>query len=334
MKILVLGGTVFLGRQVVEEALIRGHEVTLFHRGQHGRELFPTAHRVLGDRDGELSRLGEATFDAVIDTSGYVPRLVRDSTSFLSQRAGHYIFVSTISVYRDFDGDPILESHPLAGLPAGVQDEEAMSGDTYGPLKALCEQAVRENFAGGSTVVRPGLIVGPHDPTDRFTYWVDRLARGGMVAVPGPRTRPIQFIDVRDLAAFLVHLAESRPSGTFNATGPSHALDMGTLVEAMRQAAHQSAEVIWLPEDYLLSQGISSWIEMPLWVPESPESRGLFRVSVEQALHHGLTLRPVPDTVATTLRWHRERGAVALRAGLDPHKERALLAGWQEAHSS
>lgn len=333
MKILVLGGTVFLGRQVVEEALRRGHDLTLFHRGQHGRDLFPMVQRVLGDRGGDLSRLQGLSFDAVIDTSGYLPRLVQDSASFLSTHAGHYVFVSTISVYRDFDAGLVRESHPLATLPAGA-DAEEVSGDTYGPLKALCEQAVQEHFAGATTVVRPGLIVGPHDPTDRFTYWIARLAEGGVVAVPGPRTRPVQFIDVRDLAAFLVHLVETRQSGTFNATGPDAPLDMGTLVETVLEAAQQIAEVAWLPEDYLLSQGIGSWIEMPLWIPESPDSRGLFRISIDAARTRGLRLRAPKDTIAATLEWHRERGSAPLRAGLDPDRERALLAGWQEAHPS
>ncbi|MBM3497007.1 MAG: NAD-dependent epimerase/dehydratase family protein, partial [Armatimonadetes bacterium] len=219
VRLLVLGGTVFLGRHLVAEALARGHRVTLFHRGRHGADLFPEAERILGDRDGGLSALADESWDAVVDTSGYVPRVVGAAARMLAPAVGFYVFVSSVSVYADFSPVGMDEDAPL-GQMADPSVEE-ITGETYGPLKALCESEVRSAFGARCAVVRPGLIVGPHDPSDRFTYWPVRCQRGGEVLAPGDPERPVQFIDAGDLAAWIVTMCVRQAGGVFNAVGPT-----------------------------------------------------------------------------------------------------------------
>src|SRR3954467_4501151 len=241
MRLLILGGTQFLGRHVAEEALRHGHELTLFNRGRTDPDAFPEAERVTGDRDGGLQALEGRDFDAVIDTSGYVPRVVRASAELLRDHTNVYVFVSTISVYGGFC-EPIDEESAVGTLTDDTVEE--VTGDTYGPLKALCEQAVQEVYGDRACIVRPGLIVGPRDPTDRFAYWVRRVADGGEVLAPGRPERVTQVIDVRDLAWFLLELAEGLQGGVYNATGEP--VPMGTVLDGCRQTSGADAELTWV----------------------------------------------------------------------------------------
>jgi 2'-hydroxyisoflavone reductase len=334
MKLLILGGTVFLGRHIVEAALARGHEVTLFNRGRHGAELFPGVERLHGDRDSGaagLSELRGRAWDAAVDTSGYVPRVVRESAGLLADAVGHYTFISSISVYADLSAPGADETAPVQALADPSVEE--VTGETYGPLKALCERAVEEALPGRALVIRPGLIVGPHDPTDRFTYWPARVARGGTVLAPGRPGWVTQFIDVRDLADWTVHMVEHRRTGTYNATGPEAPLPFGQLLEASEAAAANGARVEWVSEQFLLDQGVQPWSDLPLWIPElDPSMAGFSQVDCTRAIVAGLRFRPLAQTVRDTLAWHTTRPAdQPLRAGLAPEREAELLRVWEHA---
>lgn len=322
MKILILGGTVFLGRAVTDAAIARGHSVTHFHRGRSGPDdaRVTTVH---GDRANaaDLARLGDA-FDAVIDTSGYLPQGVAPAVKALA-RVPRYQFVSTISVYA---GPGTDEAAPCLPPPDPLPTER--SGEHYGACKALCEEEVRVAFGERATIVRPGLIVGPHDATDRFTWWPERVARGGDVLAPGEPHRPAQVIDVRDLGEWMVRLAEDDRPGTFNATGPVEgSLTMGALLQACKAVSGSDARLRWLDDAALAASGIGAWIEMPLWIPASdPMSQWLLTVPVDRAREAGLRCRPIADTVRDTLAWSRSRGEHAWKAGLAADKEAAALA--------
>jgi len=318
MRLLVLGGTVFLGRHLVEEALARGHELTLFNRGQTNPELFPEAERLQGDRDGDLSALGGRRWDAVVDTSGYVPRSVRASAELLAGAVDHYTFISSISVYADF-GRPPVEGAPVAELDDPANED--VQSD-YGALKALCEGAVASALPGRSLVIRPGLIVGPEDPTGRFTYWPLRVARGGDVLAPGDPERQVQLIDARDLAAWILDLAERGASGTYNATGPAERLTMGGLLEACRSVAGTDARFVWAEEEFLVARGVEPWMELPLWLA-GEEWAGMLAVQIGTALETGLTFRPLAETVRDTLEWARGNPR-DYEAGLAPEREAEL----------
>jgi 2'-hydroxyisoflavone reductase len=330
MRLLVLGGTLFLGRAVVEAALEHGDVVTIFTRGQTNPGLFPEAEHLRGDRDGDLSALTRREWDAVVDTSGYVPRVVRASAELLAPAVSHYTFVSSLSVYADFSG-PQNEGDPVEVL------EDESSEDIqqhYGALKAACERVVADVFPGRSSLVRAGLIVGPHDPTNRFTYWVRRVAGSGDVLAPGDPGRKVQFIDVRDLAEWMVRMAARGSSGTFNAVGPEPPVTMGELLEDCRRVAASDARLVWVDDAFLLGRAVGEWMELPLWVA-SPELAGLMEADVALALAAGLTFRPVDETVRATLEWStsaadppRKTGVQLPQAGLDPEREAALLAEW------
>jgi 2'-hydroxyisoflavone reductase len=324
MRLLILGGTKFLGRHVADEALRHGHELTLFNRGRTDPDAFPEAERITGDRDGGLSGLEGRDFDAVIDTSGYVPRVVRDSAERLHGHTRLYLFVSTISVYAGF-GEPVDENAAVGTLADPSVEE--VTGDTYGPLKALCEQAVQDVYGERASIVRPGLIVGPYDPTDRFTYWVRRVADGGEVLAPGRPERVTQVIDVRDLASFLLDLAEGLQGGVYNATGEP--VPMGTVLDGCRQTSGADAELTWVDETFLREHEVQPWSDLPAWLPgEDPEYTHFMSVSVQRAVHAGLRFRPLPETVRDTLAWRRAHGPTEATAGLSPERERELLAAW------
>lgn len=328
MKLLILGGTVFLGRHIVEYALERGHEVTIFTRGQRNPDLFPEIERVRGNRDGDLGLLDGGRWDAVLDTSGYFPRVVRASAEFLADKADRYIFISTISVFSDYSKVGMAEDGPIGTIADPTIEE--ITGESYGPLKALCERAVEEAFPRRALIIRPGLIVGPHDQSDRFTYWPTRLARGGEVLVPRSLDREIQIVDVRDLAGWTVRMAEERATGVFNATGPDRSLTMGELFDAGRSVAGSDATPVVVAEDFLLERNVGPWMEMPLWMPDKPEMAGFFAIDCSRAFAAGLTFRPVAETVRDTLAWDRTRPADApRRAGLAPEREAELLAEWR-----
>jgi len=338
MKLLILGGTIFLGRHLAQAALEAGHEVTLFHRGEHGADLFPEAETLLGDRDGGLMMLRGRQWDAVVDTSAYFPAWVRDSARLLAKAAGHYTFVSSISVYADFSSPGVRENTPVARLSEEqLQRAEqlrqsgpvraAQLGDLYGGLKALCEEEAEGAFPGRTLVVRPGLIVGPHDYSDRFTYWVERVAAGGEVLAPGAPEAPVQFIDARDLAEWMLRMAEARTAGVYHATGPARPLGMQAFLNDCRAAAGSDARFTWASDEFLTQQKVGPWVELPLWIPNTPDSVGFARVDCSKAIASGLKLRPVPETVRDTLAWARTRPAGEERkAGLAREREKELLA--------
>jgi 2'-hydroxyisoflavone reductase len=311
LKLLILGGTKFLGRLLAEVALERGHELSLFTRGQTNAGLFPRAEMLRGNRDSGLAELAGRRWDAVVDTSGYVPRIVRDSAELLRD-SGRYVFVSSVSVYADFSGRP-LEGDAVAGLGNASADELASDSSNYGPLKALCEQVVEEVFGERALIVRPGLIVGPHDPTGRFTYWAQRLERRGELLAPGPPERRTQFVDVRDLARWIVDAVESGLSGTFNAT--NEGVPWGELLAG--------AEVEWVSDDFLVEREVGAWMELPLWLAD-PNWSGMHEVDVSRAVASGLRFRPLAETLAGAASAPAVEGV-----GLTAEREAELLAAWR-----
>jgi 2'-hydroxyisoflavone reductase len=272
MKLLVLGGTKFLGRHAVAAALDDGHDVTIFTRGQTNPELFPEVEHLHGNRDGDLDVLHGGAWDGVIDASGYVPRVVRQSAELLRDRVGRYVFVSSISVYADFSR-PITDATPVAELEDPATEEVT---EHYGALKAACERVVEENYDDRSARVRAGLIVGPYDPTDRFTYWPRRIAAGGDVLAPGDPASPVQFVDARDLGAWLVKLALRGPGGDFDATGPTEPLTLGELFERARAAIGSDASFVWTDSQRIREAEVQPWTELPLWLP-NPDFAGMCR---------------------------------------------------------
>jgi 2'-hydroxyisoflavone reductase len=324
MDLLILGGTRFLGRYLVEAAQEEGHGVTLFNRGLSGPDLFPEVETIKGDRDGDLSALRGRRWDAVIDTCGYVPRVVRASAGLLADAVDHYTFVSSISVYSDVIGAGADESAPVEELEDPTVEE--VTGETYGGLKALCERAAGEEMTGRVLNVRPGLISGPHDPTDRFTYWPRRVADGGEVLAPDRPELQVQFIDVRDLAAWMVRMSAEQQTGTYNATGPDYELRMGKLLEECEAVSDGEAQIIWVSEEFLEESGVEPFTEMPLWVPR--EYAGMQAVDCGRAIAAGLTFRPVSQTVRDVLEWDSTRVEADLAAGLKPERERELLSAW------
>jgi 2'-hydroxyisoflavone reductase len=326
MKLLILGGTRFLGRQLVSAAQERNHDVTLFNRGQTNPGLFPGVAELHGDRDGDLQVLSGRTWDAVIDTCGYVPRVVGASAEFLAGAVPHYTFISTLSVYGDLDEAGIDESAPVTTIDD--ESTEEVTGETYGALKVLCEQAVAEQYPDASLIIRPGLIVGPYDPTDRFTYWPVRIDRGGEVLAPGTPDTPVQIVDVRDLAEWTIAMVEESATGVYNATGPDEKLPFAQVLETCRAVAGSDATFTWLPEAFLLAHGAEPWVEIPLWVP-GEEAIGFGTVDVSRAVAKGLRFRPLAATVADTLSWAHQRPAGhEWRAGLAPEKEATILDAW------
>lgn len=319
MRLLVLGGTKFLGRHVVDSALAAGHEVTTFTRGRTNPGLRPEAEHLRGDRDGGLDALRGRSFDGVVDTSGYVPRVVRQSAELLRDAVERYAFVSSISVYGDFSR-PLTEETPVAELEDPGTEEVL---EHYGALKAACERVVEEAYGDRSARVRAGLIVGPHDPTDRFTYWPRRIAAGGTVLGPGDPAAPVQFVDARDLADWLVELALAGPGGVFNATGPAAPLSFAELLERIRAATGSDAAVVWTDERRVLDAGVAPWTELPLWIP-GEDYAGMARADISRAVEAGLRFRPLEETVADTLAW--DRTVPGDRPTLAAEREREILA--------
>lgn len=319
MKLLVLGGPRFLGRAIADAALARGHELTLFNRGRTNPELYPDVERLVGDRDGGLASLGGRCWDVVIDTCGYVPHVVRASAEALSD-SGRYCFVSSISVYADFS-NPMDEESALAPLGDHPVDELTADFANYGPLKGLCEATVEDVFDGRALVVRPGLIVGPHDPSGRFTYWPHRFARGGEVLAPARPDRLTQFVDVRDLAEWMVDLVEQGVGGTFNATNAG--CTWRELLETCRQVAESDAEITWVPDEFLVEQEVGEWMELPLWIAD-PAMSAADEAVVDRALAAGLRFRPLAETVRGVL----DEAEPTDAAGLTPEREAELLAAW------
>ncbi len=336
MKLLILGGTMFLGRHLVEAALARGHEVTIFNRGQHNPELFNEVEKLRGDRDGNLEALRERRWDAVVDTSGYLPRVVRDSAKLLADAVGLYVFISSISVYADH-AQPADENSKVGTLEN--ESVEEITGETYGPLKALCERAAEEAMPGRVLVIRPGLIVGPDDKTVRFSYWTGRVARGGEVLAPGSPDRQLQLIDSRDLAEWTIRMTEEAQTGVYNANGPDYKLTMGRFLEECRTVSGSDARLTWVDDGFLVERGVEWWSGLPLWIPEEEESHRFFLSNnIDKALAAGLTFRPLAETIRDTLAWQsRNEVTTADKPGvpvpdvtLKPERERELLEEWHK----
>ncbi|HBN09494.1 MAG TPA: epimerase [Cyanobacteria bacterium UBA8530] len=326
MKILILGGTRFLGRHLVEALAARGHEITLFNRGQSNAALFPQLESLRGDREGNLMALEGRCWDTAIDTYGYLPRLVGASAALLARSVERYVFISSISVYPNPEIPGLNEDSPPGRLADPSVEE--ITEETYGPLKALCEEVVEKSFPARALIVRPGLIVGPHDPSDRFTYWPSRIALGGEVLAPGEPERQVQFIDARDLAAWITLMVEKKETGVYNATGPAEKLTMRETLEACRAACGKDSNFHWVGEEFLAEQGITAYRgknEDPFWLPE--RTAGMMAVDCSRAIARGLTFRPLSRTVQDTLAWDQKRSPKGTWL-ISSEKEAQLLSSW------
>jgi 2'-hydroxyisoflavone reductase len=326
MKILVIGGTVFLGRHIVEYALSKGHELTLFNRGQHNAELFPEVEKIHGDRKTDYKKLSGRKWDAVIDTCGYVLGDVKKTAEILKDSVNRYVFISSINAYRDVEKAGIDENYAEAELPEGSSLEE-MAMETYGPLKVLCEKEVEKQFPNGYINIRSGLIVGPYDPSDRFTYWVNRISNGGRVLCPGDGNTPIQFIDVRDLARWSVEMADSGQPGLYNGTGPDYVLTMGNFLQTCKYVCNSEADLIWVNEKFLEDNEVMPWTEMTCWAPESQkEFFGLGKIDISKAVKNNLRFTDIKNTITETNEWDEYRNKdKKLRAGISPDKEKLII---------
>ncbi|MBU9711772.1 NAD-dependent epimerase/dehydratase family protein [Evansella tamaricis] len=332
MKLLIIGGTKFLGRHLTDIAVARGHDVTLFNRGKSNPDIFPTIETINGDRNEDLHLLEGREWDAVIDPSGYLPTSVKKSAQMLAKSVKHYTFISSISVYNDFNQTDIDETAEVSPWEQGT--EEVLTGETYGPLKVLCEKVVQDSFPEHSLIIRPGLIVGPHDPTDRFTYWPLRIYEGGEVLAPGNPNANVQFIDVRDLSEWILNMIEEQKSGTYNATGPDRDLKMEEFLNECVDVASEKGigvNLTWVNEEFLLDNEAGYWIELPLWIPEKEKKAGMLSTNCKKALREGLTFRPLKETIRDTIAWDLERKVVGeKKAGLTREKETHLLKHWQK----
>jgi len=324
MRLLFIGGTRFVGRTMATTAMARGHEVTLFHRGRLEPRGLPGAESVLGDRERDLALLLDGRWDAVVDSCGYLPRGVGASVAALRERASHYTFVSSISVFDHSIPEGVDERGPLKTVPDAHAD--TFSIEHYGALKARCERAVHAGFPGRALIVRPGLVIGPGDYSDRFTYWVARLARGGPIAAPDRRDAPVQWIDVRDLAEWTVRSIEAGVTGDFNVTGPEVACPFGEVLERVARAIEARPDLVWIDRETLEREEIEPWTDLPLALPYDGSEDGAARTNVAKAVAHGLTFRPLEDSARDVLRWWREvEPARELKAGLPAEREARLL---------
>jgi 2'-hydroxyisoflavone reductase len=333
LRILILGGTAFLGPAEVEYAEARGHTLTLFNRGRTNPHLFPSVEKLVGDRaTPDYSALEGREWDAVIDNSANVASWVQDATAVLKDKAKSYLFVSSISAHKD---NSILGQTEEGPVFTKEEYDEVIASETdfgaaFGPNKAQAERDTLEAFGDGGIVVRPGLIVGRGDRSDRFTYWPVRIHRGGEVMAPGDGTDWAQIIDVRDLGQFLVHLVEEEAKGTFVATGPEAPLTMAGMLYGIRATTSSHVTFTWVDSEFLQEHEVGGWMEMPVWVHPSEEMRGFSSYDCSKAIHAGLTFRPLADTALDTLKWWEAKpeDEKELRTGIDPEKEARVLAAW------
>lgn len=326
MRILILGGTSFLGKHVADVAIDHKHAVTLFNRGKTNPGAVPGIELIRGDRDGRLEGLRGRRWDMAFDFSGHVPRVVGLSARLLEEAVDHYTFISSISVYADFSRKRMKEDAEVLEL---LDPDTEDVGQYYGALKSRCESVVHSFFDGRALIIRPGLIVGPYDLSDRFTYWVRRFARGGEILVPGRPEHPVQFIDARDLAKWVVGLAEQRVTGVFNATGPARTTTMADLWRLMLKGTGSNGRLTWLPDDFLLKENVGEWQNLPLWIAEKTGWPGFMTINIDRALSHGLVCRALEDTVRDTLQWDRQRTqSDPLHAGLSADQEEVLYQHW------
>ncbi len=338
MKILLIGGPKFLGRHLTTAALAAGHLVTHFNRGNYTADDLPEVETIHGDRYRDLDKLTGRKWDAVIDTCGYFPENVKALAKALTRSVDRYVFISSISAYSEFSKTDFDESAPPAvstkeqQARAGAINREGeitafKLGDLYGPLKAECEQAVEDTMPGRTIIVRPGLIVGAFDTTDRFPYWVMRVARGGEVLAPGSPKRFIQLIDARDLSEFIIKLIENAETGAYNVTGKPFDLTMEKMLLEIKEVAGSDASFIWANEKFLINEKVQPWSEMPFYLPESSEdSQGFLSANIDKAIEKGLKFRPLKETISDTLNWAEEHlVGRTLKAGLAAEREAELL---------
>jgi 2'-hydroxyisoflavone reductase len=323
VRLLILGGTEFVGRHVVLAARAAGMDITLFNRGTTNPDLFGDLERITGDRATDLDRLAGRSWDAIVDTCGYTPADVGASAQALRGSARHYVFVSTVSVYAELAEPGAAED---AALHPPERSTREVTGETYGPLKVACEEEVDAHWGSDALIVRPGVVAGPHDPTDRFTYWVVRASEGGQVLGPGAPDRALQVIDARDLGDWIVRALLAGITGVHNAVGPT--VTFGDLLETGAQRAGGDADITWVADGFLREHDVEPWADLPLWLPPDVLP-GLVRVSAQRAVEAGLTFRTLADTVAATQDWALSRPEHALKAGMSREREQELLAGWR-----
>ena len=340
MDLLIIGGTRFLGRHLAGQALTDGHRVTLLNRGRSGPGLFPEAEHLVADRDADLSVLGGRQWDAALDTCAYFPRQVRALAGHLVGQVGQYQLVSSISAYAGFAHPGVNEDSPVIQLD-DTESATTITGDNYGGLKVACEQAALDGFGSACLIARPGLIVGPHDPTGRWTWWVQRLLRSGEVLAPGAPDTPVQFIDARDIAAWMLHQAEQAHQGVFNLNGPDSPLTMGDWLAGMHAALASTAHFTWVDEAFVLGQGVQPWSDLPVWLPR--ENEAMHEVDCTRARDSGLVCRPLAQTALDTAAWLATLAAAPAvpnggpprpSVGLAPEREAALLQAWHEGQAT
>jgi len=335
MKVLILGGTRFLGRSLVEEALKRGHEITLFNRGTN-KDTFPEVEQLFGNRDGDVSQLKNRKWDVVIDTCGFTPQQIKKIATVLGENIEHYTYISSISVYKDWVPLNITEDYHLQSMPLDklkeIEEGRISPYEYYGALKVLCEKEAEKHWPRRVLHVRAGMLVGPYDYTDRLPYWVQRVAQGGKVLVPGRPNRPVQLIDVKDLAIWVFNMAEKRKAGTFNVTGPDYELTIEKLLNSIKFITYSDAEFVWTDEKFLLDHKILPWTEMPFWIPEhfpleeqTEPWKGTFCISIEKAITAGLSFRPLEDTITDVYKWEKKRQDTERKAGISRQREQELL---------
>ncbi|MFJ7725278.1 SDR family oxidoreductase [Neobacillus sp. NPDC097160] len=339
MKVLILGGTRFLGRALVEEALGRGHEITLFNRGTNN-EAFPDVEQLIGNRDSDVSLLKNRKWDVLIDTCGFAPHQIKKIAEVLRDNIEHYTFISSISVYKDWIPLNITEDYHLQPMPSEDKLKDVEAGkispyEYYGALKVLCEIEAEKHWPGRILQIRAGQLVGPFDYTDRLPYWVQRVAQGGKVLVPGRSNRRVQLIDIRDIATWVFNMAENRKAGTFNVTGPNNQLTIGELLNTCKAVINSDAEFVWVEERFLLKHKVQPWTEMPLWIPETflleeetEPWKGAFSFNIEKAVNSGLSFRPLEDTVYDVYQWEKARKDKEPKAGISQVREQELLEMW------
>ncbi|MBD1381333.1 SDR family oxidoreductase [Metabacillus arenae] len=335
MKVLILGGTRFLGRALVEEGVKRGHEITLFNRGNN-KELFPEVEQLIGNRDSDVSLLENRNWDVVMDTCGFAPHQIKKIAAALGDNIEHYTFISSISVYKDWIPLNITEDYHLQSMPLDkmpdVEKGKISPYEYYGALKVLCEAEAEKHWPGRVLHVRAGSLVGQFDYSDRLPYWVQRVTKGGKVLVPGRLDRPVQLIDVKDLATWVFNMAENRSGGTFNVTGPNYRLTIEELLNTCKAVTNSDIEFVWAEEQFLQEHKVQPWLDMPFWIPEhfpldgeTEPWKGTFSISIEKAVNAGLSFRPLEETIYDVYQWEKARQDTERKAGISREREQKLL---------
>jgi len=344
LNILILGGTGFTGPEQVEYAIARGHKVTLINRNKTRPDFFKgKVEQLIGDLNGDMSALKGKKFDVVIDNPTTLPYWVRNVAQYMEGNTDHYVFISTISVYPDNSQPNADETAPLTPMPEGLDpytNDTSLAGRNYGALKSFSEKEVEKHYPGKNTIIRPGLIVGPLDRSDRFTYWPYRIDLGGEVLAPGTPNDPVQFIDARDIAEFTIRMAENKTTGIYNTTGPNPPMTMGQMLDGIKKATGSSATFTWVPSEFLQEQKVRAWAgpnSLPVWIPPVGPTAGFMRRNISRALSKGLTFRPLAVTAKDTLAWNKTRPEAQLEAlakgtggaGMSREREKEVLDAWK-----